>query len=510
MALGAFACGSPGAGDPDAATPPDGAAGFDATPGDGAAADVAAASDAPGDAGAATDAGPPRRVLFIGNSYTYVNDLPATVRALGAATPGAAVEVESVTEGGARLETHWDSTGARDRLAEGGWDAVVLQGQSLEPIYSGEDFIFMGMLFAGAARDVGTRPLWYATWARRAGDPIYAELGTDPPMLSEGLEARYRYIADTYGGFVARVGAAWQIALAELPGVDLFDADGSHPSPAGTLLTACVMLQAITDRAPRVPDPAPLGIAHDTAEALCAIAPRVECIADRSRCGDECFDLTRDRAHCGSCDGDCTALPQFCSAGVCSCNRATFTRTTFTELRTFDPDCVDERAGAACDRAIHLFCAADGCDTSGFGPMFTSDDRTAATCVAADVVPTTFAALQAFVPECGAGTSEDSDACPIAASRACAAMGALGGFGPIVTSDGELLISCIPIDAGVIIRSTYTRLADFNPACDGATVRAGPQCEFAIAVSCRSMGHVTGFGPIASSGDDLDILCVDP
>src|SRR5688572_11138944 len=91
---------------------------------------------------------PALRVLFVGNSYTYVNDLPAVVHALGEATPNARVEVESVVVAGTRLSDHWLNTGGRERVQEGGWDAVVMQGQSLEPVYESISFDEYAQLFA--------------------------------------------------------------------------------------------------------------------------------------------------------------------------------------------------------------------------------------------------------------------------------------------------------------------------------------------------------------------------
>ena len=97
---GMFACGGGGSGAEDGALP---------------AADLGSTG---------SDAGTPRRVLFIGNSYTYVNDLPRTVEALGAATPGAAVTAEMIAEGGASLLSHWNKPGTRAahgrRLRPGG------------------------------------------------------------------------------------------------------------------------------------------------------------------------------------------------------------------------------------------------------------------------------------------------------------------------------------------------------------------------------------------------------
>lgn len=214
-------------------------------------------------------------MLFVGNSYTSVNDLPAAVRALGAATPGGGVEVESITKGGARLSDHWATPVTRARIAEGAFDAVVLQGQSVEPVLEFESFDAFARLFSDAMKEADVAGVWFATWARREGDPIYAALGLgDPVSMARTLDQRYRMVADDDGDVVARVGAAWELARLELPEVALHVADGSHPTGAGTLLAACVMLQALTGRTPHLPEPPPLGVDQATAEALCALAPR--------------------------------------------------------------------------------------------------------------------------------------------------------------------------------------------------------------------------------------------
>ena len=53
-------------------------------------------------------AGEPIRVLFVGNSYTFVNDLPAMVRQMSVdAGQPRPLDVKHVTFSGASLEEHW-------------------------------------------------------------------------------------------------------------------------------------------------------------------------------------------------------------------------------------------------------------------------------------------------------------------------------------------------------------------------------------------------------------------
>ena len=70
----------------------------------------------------------------------------------------------------------------------------------------------------------------------------------------------------------APVGDAWERSLAERPAIVLHDADGSHPSPAGTYLAACVFYAVLTGRRLDGVDGAPLGVDPADAAALRTLA----------------------------------------------------------------------------------------------------------------------------------------------------------------------------------------------------------------------------------------------
>src|ERR1043166_6791316 len=74
------------------------------------------------------------RVLFIGNSYTYVNDLPKMIAALARAGKQPPLVYERETPGGCTLEKHWKDGKAARKIAAGKWDYVVLQEHSLRPL----------------------------------------------------------------------------------------------------------------------------------------------------------------------------------------------------------------------------------------------------------------------------------------------------------------------------------------------------------------------------------------
>jgi len=69
------------------------------------------------------------RVLFIGNSYTYFNNLPEVFARLAEAGHHGRVETRMVAPGGWRLKDHWEKGSARQLLDAEKW-IVVLQDQS--------------------------------------------------------------------------------------------------------------------------------------------------------------------------------------------------------------------------------------------------------------------------------------------------------------------------------------------------------------------------------------------
>jgi len=187
-------------------------------------------------------AGPvPRRVLFIGNSYTYYRDLPQALSKLAAsASPPLAIATDSFTKGGFSLERHWTNRGAIKKIRQGGWDVVVLQDQSIQPILRPENTkVYARMLHAEVER-IGARTVLFMTWARR-----------DRPEKIGRLARTYQELGKELRVPVAPVGRAWKLARKERPGLDLYTDDGSHPNQHGTYLAACVFYITLTGRDPR-------------------------------------------------------------------------------------------------------------------------------------------------------------------------------------------------------------------------------------------------------------------
>lgn len=181
----------------------------------------------------------PVRLLFIGNSLTYVNDLPRMLQGLAAAD-GRAIAYRQVLGAGFSLEDHWLlGNEARNAIAEGTADLVVLQqGPSGTP--QGRALLLeYAEVFAQAIRDAGGRPAFYAVWP-----------DDSRPTAFDSVATSYRLAAEAVDGMLFPVGTAWQVVWQQDATVDLYGPDGFHPSTAATYLAALVMYAVLFDRSP--------------------------------------------------------------------------------------------------------------------------------------------------------------------------------------------------------------------------------------------------------------------
>jgi len=181
----------------------------------------------------------PLRILFIGNSYTSVNNLPKMIADLAKAGDQRLFEFEMETPGGCTLEKHWKDGKAVGKIAAGNWDFVVLQEQSLRPLNDPKLMFEYAAKLDGEIKKYKAKTLLYQTWARQNAIEKQPELSKAYLDLGKELKAD-----------VAPVGMAWEQALKDDPKLALYRDDKSHPAKAGTYLAACVFYAKIYNQSP--------------------------------------------------------------------------------------------------------------------------------------------------------------------------------------------------------------------------------------------------------------------
>ena len=193
-------------------------------------------------------------VLFIGNSYTYVNNLPLLLNDLTTSL-GDEVTYSSQTGGGMNLEGHAGNAATYTAINSNPWDYVVLQAQSQEPSFPEGQVNTETLPYAIQIADsvyankFCSEMLMFMTWGRENGDPQWGPISTFEGMNGR-LRSAYMRIADSVQGSVSPVGSAWAYVRETWPSISLYAADGSHPSYEGSYLAACTFYASIFRKSP--------------------------------------------------------------------------------------------------------------------------------------------------------------------------------------------------------------------------------------------------------------------
>lgn len=180
------------------------------------------------------------RVLFVGNSLTYGNDLPVTFQTLYRATePDTSVHTDMLAVGGAGLRDHLENDSLAALLEHQQYDVVVLQELGGWPLCESSDPACPSRESLREAvrmvRTKGSRPLWYSTWKAS-------------PEEQEQMSVRARRIASDVGTDMVDVGAAMQRVAPAVRAKLLLDDEYRHADVAGTWLAGALIVQAISSQ----------------------------------------------------------------------------------------------------------------------------------------------------------------------------------------------------------------------------------------------------------------------
>jgi hypothetical protein len=199
-----------------------------------------------------------KRVLFIGNSYTATNNLPGILQNIATST-GDTIYFESSTPGGYTFEAHCTNATTLNKIAQGNWDFVVLQEQSQLPSFPDDQVNASVFPFAKKLDSLihlyspCATTVFYMTWGRKNGDASNCSIW--PPVCTYNgmdslLYARYMQMAENNEAIVSPVGAAWKKIRTAFPSIELYAADGSHPSLYGSYAAACCFYSVLFRKNP--------------------------------------------------------------------------------------------------------------------------------------------------------------------------------------------------------------------------------------------------------------------
>lgn len=201
------------------------------------------------------------RILFIGNSHTYVNNVPESVRQLLASDSNhrnASVKSVSVS----LLENAGPDVDQAIRSEN--WDFVVLQGAQVSSSHKYRYSQAHAIALANLALSWKSKVLLCAEWPRRGWDETQYQLGV------------YREIqAAAKGSVIVPICQVWDASRAKLGGIDLWNADGNHANLKGSFLSACTIYRYLTGELTKNPTWIPPGVNQQEAETFHASAIQI-------------------------------------------------------------------------------------------------------------------------------------------------------------------------------------------------------------------------------------------
>lgn len=193
-------------------------------------------------------------VLFIGNSYTHMNNMPKIFEQL-ARSKGKKVYADSIAVSGSTLRQHSERPSTYEKLKSRKWDYVFVQGYSRE---FAQDSLVIETETIPYARQIIDSLLkyskcaniyFYMTWGYQEG---YAE--QEPNNTYEKMQARirsgYMLIGKRLGYPVAPVGMVWRSLVENHKEIQMYVADKAHPSINGSYTAACTFYTSIFRESP--------------------------------------------------------------------------------------------------------------------------------------------------------------------------------------------------------------------------------------------------------------------
>lgn len=200
------------------------------------------------------------RVLFIGNSFTYYNTMPDLFKAMADAgnkpctvtmyAPGG-VSVGDISQG---TMAHSANPAVYSLIRSKKWDYLVLQDNQGRFVLDSATFPSSSLVKAGHIKIMDSlhyynscaKMILFAGWGVQNGQPPYGNTGIE---MIKRILVNYRVLNDSMHEIISPIGEAWIKAISQMPATNLWDADQTHPSLAGSYLTAAVIYASVFNTA---------------------------------------------------------------------------------------------------------------------------------------------------------------------------------------------------------------------------------------------------------------------
>mgnify|MGYP001160120607 CR=1 FL=1 len=184
---------------------------------------------------------PFKKVLMIGNSFTFYWNLPQVLERMFA-TKDIRVQVDQKTIGGSKLSEHWNYNLDKNYRIED-YDYVIFNDHSTYAMKNLDTCAKYIKLFTSQIHKINSKPLIYGTWE-------YPSLKKTSKFSNSNTMKRLDSLAKVYKATYVPVGNAFDYVEKNHPEFKLYMDDQKHPSANATYLSACIFFSMITGETP--------------------------------------------------------------------------------------------------------------------------------------------------------------------------------------------------------------------------------------------------------------------
>lgn len=173
------------------------------------------------------------RILFVGNSLTYTNDLPNLVSAV-AAENGRKISVETIAFPNYSLEDHWNDGKIQTMIASGKYNFVIVQQG---PSSQDEGRVMLqdyGAKLAKLCSQHKTKLVFYMVWPAISNYKSF-----------DGVIQNYTDAATHAKAILCPVGKRWKEYIDTTNDYLYYGPDGFHPSLKGSEVAAAIIYKTL-------------------------------------------------------------------------------------------------------------------------------------------------------------------------------------------------------------------------------------------------------------------------
>jgi len=192
----------------------------------------------------------PMKILFIGNSATYYNDMPENYFAPLCSAAGYNVEVTRITCGGYYLRKHASANDTYGKqvtaaLRDNKYDYVVFQELTTLAVTDPAQLYSSARIMTAKIRENGAEPIMYNPIPALASSATYKENGWTSEFVAGTVSAVHNAIGKELGIKIAYAGPAVYDLMVAYPEMNFHHTDHAHPGPLGSFVIASTIFATI-------------------------------------------------------------------------------------------------------------------------------------------------------------------------------------------------------------------------------------------------------------------------